>query len=57
MSKPQQEFLIIECDDEFCPQNRWTGRSITVRAGFIFKQGVGVDLGTHVVISLLPARA
>lgn len=32
----------------------YTGRSLKFRVGFVFRQGVGVDLGEYVVMSLLP---
>jgi Domain of unknown function (DUF3850) len=43
-----------ECDDPNCFDNRYSGRSLSFRVGFVFKQGFGVDLGGYVVLSLLP---
>lgn len=37
-------------------RSTFTGRSVRFRVGFVFRQGVGVDLGEYVVMSLLPER-
>jgi hypothetical protein len=32
----------------------YTGRELEFKVGFVFKAGVGVDLGGYVILSLLP---
>ena len=39
------------CRADTCPA--YTGRELAAEVGFIFKAGFGVDLGDHVVMSLL----
>jgi hypothetical protein len=45
-----------ECVEPGCPDNRWTGRMLHCRVGFVFKQGFGLDLGEYVVMSLLDIK-
>lgn len=41
-------------DAKHGPCRGYSGRSLTFRVGFIFRQGFGADLGSHVVMSLVP---
>lgn len=46
-----------DCPDKLCTTKRYTGREMSFRVGFVFRQGFGADLGQHVVMSLLPPVA